>query len=261
MSPDHPVDFEVDRRRRHAPGHHRHAAGGGADRAAPERRRPRLPAARPAPTAGRVRGGARQRRPTSSMVRVIDDGVGLPDGFSVDAATGLGLSIVRTLVTTELHGTIDMFEPPRRPRHRWTGPLERRPGAARRDAGRGASSAADGLTRGERRLRRRGAGGQPLPAELAALLLGGAAPDARVLVGGQGELQARALRVALLGRRPWRSRSARWPGRSCRPGRTGRDRCPGMRRSSRHSSDAKVRDSRWLELNATEDLQRESQIS
>jgi hypothetical protein len=27
----------------------------------------------------------------------------------------------------------------------------------------------------------------------------------------------------------------------------------------RHSSDAKVRDSRWLELNATEDLQRESQ--
>ncbi len=41
-------------------------------------------------------------------VRVTDDGVGLPEGFSLDAATGLGLSIVRTLVTTELAGTIEM---------------------------------------------------------------------------------------------------------------------------------------------------------
>jgi two-component sensor histidine kinase len=39
---------------------------------------------------------------------VIDDGVGLPEGFSVDAVTGLGLSIVRTLVTTELMGTISL---------------------------------------------------------------------------------------------------------------------------------------------------------
>ena len=41
-------------------------------------------------------------------VEVVDDGVGLPEGFSVASATGLGLSIVRTLVTTELHGTIEM---------------------------------------------------------------------------------------------------------------------------------------------------------
>ncbi|MGE0304480.1 MAG: sensor histidine kinase, partial [Acidimicrobiia bacterium] len=41
-------------------------------------------------------------------VDVIDDGGGLPDGFSLDTATGLGLSIVRTLVTTELAGTIEM---------------------------------------------------------------------------------------------------------------------------------------------------------
>jgi two-component sensor histidine kinase len=41
-------------------------------------------------------------------VRVTDDGVGLPEGFSLDAATGLGLSIVRTLVTTELAGSIEM---------------------------------------------------------------------------------------------------------------------------------------------------------
>ncbi len=39
-------------------------------------------------------------------VRVTDDGVGLPAGFSMDASTGLGISIVRTLVTTELGGTI-----------------------------------------------------------------------------------------------------------------------------------------------------------
>ncbi|MGK2950226.1 MAG: sensor histidine kinase [Acidimicrobiales bacterium] len=39
---------------------------------------------------------------------VCDDGVGLSEGFSIDAATGLGLSIVRTLVTSELMGTIEL---------------------------------------------------------------------------------------------------------------------------------------------------------
>jgi two-component sensor histidine kinase len=42
-------------------------------------------------------------------VKVIDDGRGLPPGFSVDTATGLGLSIVRTLVTTELAGSIELY--------------------------------------------------------------------------------------------------------------------------------------------------------
>ena len=41
-------------------------------------------------------------------VRVIDNGAGLPDGFQLDSTTGLGLSIVRTLVTTELGGEIDI---------------------------------------------------------------------------------------------------------------------------------------------------------
>ncbi|MFP5486868.1 MAG: sensor histidine kinase, partial [Acidimicrobiia bacterium] len=39
---------------------------------------------------------------------VIDDGRGVDAGFQLDHATGLGLSIVRTLVTTELNGRIDM---------------------------------------------------------------------------------------------------------------------------------------------------------
>jgi two-component sensor histidine kinase len=41
-------------------------------------------------------------------VTVTDDGVGVPEGFQLAEATGLGLSIVRTLVTTELAGTIGM---------------------------------------------------------------------------------------------------------------------------------------------------------
>lgn len=45
---------------------------------------------------------------TELNVAVIDDGMGIAADFSLDDATGLGLSIVRTLVTTELAGTIEM---------------------------------------------------------------------------------------------------------------------------------------------------------
>ena len=41
-------------------------------------------------------------------LRVTDDGVGLPDGFELDSSTGLGLSIVRTLVTSDLTGDISV---------------------------------------------------------------------------------------------------------------------------------------------------------
>jgi len=41
-------------------------------------------------------------------IRVINDGSGLDSRFELNKATGLGLSIVRTLVTTELAGTIVM---------------------------------------------------------------------------------------------------------------------------------------------------------
>ncbi len=41
-------------------------------------------------------------------ITVIDDGRGVDHAFDLDTATGLGLSIVRTLVTTELNGRITM---------------------------------------------------------------------------------------------------------------------------------------------------------
>jgi two-component sensor histidine kinase len=41
-------------------------------------------------------------------VEVVDNGRGVDPGFDLDVTTGLGLSIVRTLVTTELNGSISM---------------------------------------------------------------------------------------------------------------------------------------------------------
>ncbi|MEZ5272539.1 MAG: sensor histidine kinase [Ilumatobacteraceae bacterium] len=41
-------------------------------------------------------------------IRVVNDGRSLDPDFELNRATGLGLSIVRTLVTTELDGTITM---------------------------------------------------------------------------------------------------------------------------------------------------------
>jgi two-component system, sensor histidine kinase PdtaS len=47
------------------------------------------------------------RRLQDVLVEVIDDGVGLPEGFSLDQTKGLGLSIVQALVTGELAGSIE----------------------------------------------------------------------------------------------------------------------------------------------------------
>ncbi len=41
-------------------------------------------------------------------LEVIDNGLGLPDGFDIDATQSLGLSIVRDLVRSQLDGTITM---------------------------------------------------------------------------------------------------------------------------------------------------------
>ncbi|MCH1866612.1 PAS domain-containing sensor histidine kinase [Nocardioides sp. CFH 31398] len=47
-----------------------------------------------------------RRRAERLEVAVVDDGRGLPDGFDPATSGSLGLSIVRTLVTTELAGTL-----------------------------------------------------------------------------------------------------------------------------------------------------------
>jgi two-component sensor histidine kinase len=42
------------------------------------------------------------------VIEVRDDGVGLPEGFRLEEAEGLGLMIVRTFVEADLGGTIEM---------------------------------------------------------------------------------------------------------------------------------------------------------
>lgn len=49
-----------------------------------------------------------QRSAGQLAIVVTDDGVGLPQGFAMHTAAGLGLQIVRTLVAAELLGTIEM---------------------------------------------------------------------------------------------------------------------------------------------------------
>jgi two-component sensor histidine kinase len=49
-----------------------------------------------------------ERGKKQMLVRVTDDGRGLPDDFDVDRSRRLGLQIVRTLATGELRGTIDI---------------------------------------------------------------------------------------------------------------------------------------------------------
>ncbi len=60
---------------------------------------------------GHVRVELRSDR-SSATVRVRDDGVGLPPGFRIEDATGLGLSIVRALVVSDLGGTLSASAAP-----------------------------------------------------------------------------------------------------------------------------------------------------
>jgi two-component sensor histidine kinase len=56
-----------------------------------------------------------ERNGNDLVVRVRDDGQGLPEGFDPAGSDGLGLQIVRTLVTSELGGTLSMGAPAGRP--------------------------------------------------------------------------------------------------------------------------------------------------
>jgi two-component sensor histidine kinase len=50
------------------------------------------------------------RRADVLHVEVRDNGIGPPEGFSVEDTTSLGLSIVRDLVSSQLSGTIAMYD-------------------------------------------------------------------------------------------------------------------------------------------------------
>jgi two-component sensor histidine kinase len=43
------------------------------------------------------------------FVVITDDGVGLPDGFTLAESSNLGLQIVRTLTENELRGTLNLI--------------------------------------------------------------------------------------------------------------------------------------------------------
>ncbi len=53
-----------------------------------------------------------ERTATGLHVEVVDDGGGLPEGFAIERSTRLGLQIVRTLVVSELGGSISMTTRP-----------------------------------------------------------------------------------------------------------------------------------------------------
>lgn len=52
-----------------------------------------------------------ERSESELVVRVVDNGVGVPEGFEIAKANGLGLSLVRALVESDLRGRIDLDVP------------------------------------------------------------------------------------------------------------------------------------------------------
>ena len=108
---------------RRAAGRDRHAARHGAQRAAAQRGRARVRAG-----LATARSSSRSHRDRRQLqVTVADDGRGLPDDFDLDSAGRLGLQIVRTLVTGELRGTIEIRPgAAAAPRRSWSFPLDKR---------------------------------------------------------------------------------------------------------------------------------------
>ena len=86
------------------------------------------------------------------VVRVRDDGRGLPEGFDPAGSDGLGLQIVRTLVTSELGGSLAMGTPDGQaaaPRPCWTCPAPACPAAEHdAEAGPGIRTGLEAVVRG-----------------------------------------------------------------------------------------------------------------
>ena len=115
------------------------------------------------------------------LVDVVDDGVGLPPGFTVEQSGGLGLSIVHTLVTSELGGTIELRSDDGHARAPHGAPAQvghRRPSERRR------VPASPGC------FSRPSAAWPARPCAASGAPPRWATPDARLLVGGEGELEA-----------------------------------------------------------------------
>ena len=63
------------------------------------------------------------RHEGDAQITIYDDGVGLPEGFSLAQSSNLGLQIVRTLTENELRGNIDLVRTPTGTEARLTFPI------------------------------------------------------------------------------------------------------------------------------------------
>jgi two-component sensor histidine kinase len=63
------------------------------------------------------------RSQSGAEITIFDDGVGLPEGFSLVESSNLGLQIVRTLTENELRGNIDLVRTPSGTEARLTFPI------------------------------------------------------------------------------------------------------------------------------------------
>lgn len=63
------------------------------------------------------------RNEGDAQITIYDDGVGLPEGFSLAQSSNLGLQIVRTLTENELRGNIDLVRTPTGTEARLTFPI------------------------------------------------------------------------------------------------------------------------------------------
>ena len=250
-SEDRPVELHGRGRRRLPAGHRGHAAVGGAQRAAAERHRPRLP---------RRASTSRPRRAGWSC-ELANDGERLAGHASSTTAWGCRRGSTLDAVdgprpvdrAHARHLRADGHDHARARRRRRRSPGHgRAPRRARRRArsdALGATTRTD-LLRGQEvgdgqrskrwEFRRCGAGERRT-----ACAAGGAPPrrcrpTRRSPGWWRGRTRGTGPGRRTDGRRPWRSRSARWPGRWCRRGRTGRDRCRGTSATSRQSSRSMV---------------------